>query len=757
MRQTELSEFFKITGSPGSYKRDTKRKYGNLTPKSTKKFQIKVTPKKSSSPSKMEDKKRSGVSLSQVQKKLRLDDPEDSESDSVNLTQPYVPMDFDLEKIYREKHFDIEFGSVVMSMCEEVKRLRPSENKHVQQLFSAVYNTLTLPINCAYFNEEELNVIRSMLSLTDDAKILLARLLKWKDSWHRVKKISGQLEIEFTSASFQELVDKGIFDCDYETDQMSVVLDLLLVDELKSICKRMKVPHTTGKPKMITELLKIDSKKKSMFVGMKTPSAALKKVIEETVGPCVRVSVQTWDLIKRILTLLYPVQAADEPLAAVFHILDEVHYENRVYPEVPLERYPIFRNRQSLIEFVEAKSALIKITDLVTKKHWDLVRELGLLGFTKLEPVFNSVSVPELPSHVRRFDATYVWAKVVWTSIDAFKKEKTEGMPTATKFLRALIANKKIIQGRIGRWYSELALIEMSHNKDLEASVTLTHQALTQERLSLVDTAEMLDRARKLVARKTGISNESKELMKQLIQDREEEFVVVFNEVVVTATMMPHEISTGTKSVWRVKDDLDTELMRVEMVAMRHYKSDGFSRGLHCEGKLPVTLFACLFWEEIYTISVPGAFVCPYQVAPLDLYGSQFYPNRREAIDDKLNFAGNLDDESLADVMHDNFLSYREYFSLISNSLVEDGKDFKDMVKCLGVKAVTGICGLMVKNYCQWSAGFPDLIVWNPDKKKCKVVEVKGPGDSLSMKQKLWIKNLMALGVKTEVCLVKAK
>ncbi|CAG5092049.1 Similar to Fan1: Fanconi-associated nuclease 1 (Mus musculus) [Cotesia congregata] len=676
MRQTQLSEFFRVTGSPGSIKREIKRKYGHLTPKSTNK--IKVTPKKTDSPSKMDKKRSSDLSLSQVQKKLRLD-AEDSENDSINLTQPYVPMDFDLEKIYREKHFDIEFGSVVMSMCQEVKRLKPSENKHVQQLFSAFCNTLSMPINCAYFTEEELNVLRLMMGLSDDAKILLARLLKWKDSWHRVKKISGMIE-------------------------MSVVLDLLLVDELKSICKRMKVPHTTGKPKMILELLKIDGKKKSMFAGMKTPSAALKKVIEETVGPCVRVSVQTWSLIKRLLTLLYPVQAADESLTDVFRVLDEVFYEQRVYPDLPEERYPIFRNRQSLIDYVEAKSALIKITDATMKKNWDLVRDLGQLAFNKLEPAFKSQTKLDVPSHVRRFDSTYIWGKVVWSSVDAFKKEKVEGIVTATKFLKALIENKNIIQGKIGRWYGELAMIEMSHNKDLEASVALTNKALTEERLSPVDVAEMLDRAR---------------------------------------------------NVWRVKNEASTELMSVEMVAMKHYKANGYNCGVHCEGKLPVTLFAALLWDEIYGISVPGAFVCPYQTAPLDLFGSQFYPNRREAIDQKFSYYEELDADSLSEIMYENFITYREYFSLMSNNLVEDGQDFKDIVRCLGVKAVVGICKLMAKNYCQWSAGFPDLIVWNSRKKRCRVVEVKGPGDSLSVKQKLWIKNLMELGVKTEVCLVK--
>lgn len=38
---------------------------------------------------------------------------------------------------------------------------------------------------------------------------------------------------------------------------------------------------------------------------------------------------------------------------------------------------------------------------------------------------------------------------------------------------------------------------------------------------------------------------------------------------------------------------------------------------------------------------------------------------------------------------------------------------------------------------------------------QCKIVEVKGPGDSLSVKQRLWLKYLESLGIDVEVCHVE--
>ena len=47
--------------------------------------------------------------------------------------------------------------------------------------------------------------------------------------------------------------------------------------------------------------------------------------------------------------------------------------------------------------------------------------------------------------------------------------------------------------------------------------------------------------------------------------------------------------------------------------------------------------------------------------------------------------------------------------------------------------------------------------VWHPTKKEARFVEVKGPGDSLSETQKVWIDVLLSAGVPVEVCKVKAK
>lgn len=115
----------------------------------------------------------------------------------------------------------------------------------------------------------------------------------------------------------------------------------------------------------------------------------------------------------------------------------------------------------------------------------------------------------------------------------------------------------------------------------------------------------------------------------------------------------------------------------MEQIALRHYYTDGYPRGFHCEGSLPLTLFTILFWSELYDIPVPGAFVSSYQESPLDLYTSQFYDNRKEKLESKISFIRSLDTESFGELMCDEFIKYKDFRSTISSHLFETEQHFK--------------------------------------------------------------------------------
>ena len=133
------------------------------------------------------------------------------------------------------------------------------------------------------------------------------------------------------------------------------------------------------------------------------------------------------------------------------------------------------------------------------------------------------------------------------------------------------------------------------------------------------------------------------------------------------------------KTTWSVVTSDNEKLYgRVEMVALQHYTKDEiYSEGLHCEGSLPVTLFGVLFWEELYDYFVPGVFISPFQEAPLDLFTADFFNNRKEKIENKIELVRSFDIETFAEWMQDRYSSYIQYNSVMSNSLFKDEYQFK--------------------------------------------------------------------------------
>lgn len=132
------------------------------------------------------------------------------------------------------------------------------------------------------------------------------------------------------------------------------------------------------------------------------------------------------------------------------------------------------------------------------------------------------------------------------------------------------------------------------------------------------------------------------------------------------------------KSTWCISNSIDQQMYgTVESFALYQYKCKGYPRGVHCEGAFPVTLFAILFWDEIYNMNIPGTCVSSYQNAPLDLYSSEFYENRKERIDMKIQIIRTFDSETLSRHLKHEFDLYREYTSLCQGTLFDDSNSFQ--------------------------------------------------------------------------------
>ncbi|XP_018370527.1 PREDICTED: fanconi-associated nuclease 1-like isoform X2 [Trachymyrmex cornetzi] len=662
--------------------------------------------------------------------------------------------DIDLEKVYSSKRFNYKYNSIdtTVSTKYEINDVVVPTDKNSLLFFLIIVTVFSKPINCGYFDQDELDFVFSMITLRRNAQALLIRMLKRKHMWHRISNIKYDEISNDLKPIFDELVSRSMFKNNTDEEDIEVLLNLLHAGEVSKIRRELKI-GVRGKRLSIQSILAF-RKTKSLFPGMMTPATKLRASVNKLLGNCILLNDKVKELVDRIITLLIPNRNPDETFVNVFQTLWNVETNELEFPEVTISDLPIFASKRHLLDYIEAKNALTNILAANEKKQWDTVRNLGTLAAQRL-PLFlevesKSFQDSNLPHHIRHFMPGYIWLKVLSKSINAFKKSK-ETMSQAIKFLRILIEQNCHMKHRKGQWYSELIKIEMFHRRDFEASFMFLSKAMLCENLTKVDKYDLWDRAKKIDKRKSGIEKTTKDSVKTMLDTKFSEMQLAHqNSKTIEGTVCGN--TPQGKSTWCISRGIDQVYGSVESLALYHYKNEGYIKGVHCEGAFPITLFAILFWNEIYNINVPGAWVSSYQDAPLDLYTSEFYENRKKEIDAKLQDIRSYDSEKLSKHLQNEFESYSRYKSISQGNIFDDSNSLKEIVFCLGVKGVVGICEPLIHNFSLWKAGFPDLLVWNINTKQYKIVEVKGPNDTLSTKQTLWLDYLKKIGLNTEVC-----
>ncbi|XP_067212897.1 fanconi-associated nuclease 1-like [Linepithema humile] len=680
--------------------------------------------------------------------------------DNLNLAKEgaIANNEINLEKVYASKKFDYKYKSIntAASTRYEIDDVIIPKDTYSLHFFLAVSTVFSKPVNCGYFDEDELDYIYSLLTLSKDAQALFIRMLKRKHTWHRTSSIKYDEVSKDLGPIFDELVSRSVFKSGMEEEDLSILLNLLQVDEIRKLCQESKINGSKKKEDYIQSILKL-SKTKSLFPGMLSPATKLRASVNKRLGRCVMLNGRVKEMVDKIITLLIPNRDPTETLSDVFHTILRVETNEIKFPQVTISDLPIFAGKQHLLDYVEARNALSDVLSAIEKKQWQTVQDRGSLAAERLPLILEvetqSLKDSTLPNHIRHFMPGYTWLKVLHKSIDVFKKSKNT-LPKAIEHLQTLIRQDCHMKHRKGQWYAELIKIEMYHKKDLVASVQSLSDAVAYKDLTEVDKLDLLERAEMLAKRKTGISQDTKNTATNIANALGKmSLTSLTNSIAIKGTLCGN--TSQGKSKWCISNGIDEQTYgSVEDLALNYYQSEGYIKGVHCEGAFPVTLFGTLFWDEIYNMDVPGACVSLYQDAPLDLYSSEFYENRKDRIDMKLQIVRDFDVETLSRHLKHKFDMYCEYKS-ISNSQgtpFENSNRLEEIVLCLGVEGIVRICERLLHNYTLWRAGFPDLIVWNAHTKQYKIVEVKGPGDSLSTKQKLWLTYLNQLGLNTEVC-----
>jgi hypothetical protein len=187
----------------------------------------------------------------------------------------------------------------------------------------------------------------------------------------------------------------------------------------------------------------------------------------------------------------------------------------------------------------------------------------------------------------------------------------------------------------------------------------------------------------------------------------------------------------------------------VEQAAAEHY-AGSWDYACYVENTLVNGAFGLALWEQIF-LPLPGAFVNPFQSAPLDMSSPDFYSRRRAAIDGRLRLLAEGDLE--AEILE----AYDRYFE-ISNRWVNWRYLPRDMLQ-QALRLIPAQHWLSMWQRILFDpqanrSGFPDLLVLDAERGYC-FIEIKGPGDQLQLNQKRWLRFFQQQGIPAQVTWVQ--
>ncbi|WVQ97668.1 hypothetical protein IAU59_004782 [Kwoniella sp. CBS 9459] len=380
-----------------------------------------------------------------------------------------------------------------------------------------------------------------------------------------------------------------------------------------------------------------------------------------------------------------------------------------------------------------------------------------------------------------RFKTGHVLTRIVYkgaTALGILHEYDSECM-----VLQALLKQRRWRRSKRGAWYDRLALVLMNHYNEtpeqkgekMREAVQVCIDALLDEDTHLIYRPALsrrltrLENKLNLPADERHISYaslnkcETRELTaprvaenmgqpKMLARARSES---VRADREASLGMGDEEARAGGiqqtgKSVWLGREGEVT----VEGWVLEWWEKKGY-KGFHSESSILTTLFTLMMWPILFS-PLPGAFETPYQTAPLDLGEDTFAPSRQEAIEHRLE-AMSKTSTALSMLKEVDERERQRGTWAVGVNWDYGSTDLEEILECLGGRAVAGVCRMLAEEYRHRCSGVPDLIVWDYANKDVRFVEVKGPGDSLSETQKVWIDVLLSSGIQVEVCRVKAK
>ena len=642
------------------------------------------------------------------------------------------------------------------------------------------------------FSEQEHACLTAFLLLPYGARYLFVRLLQRKrDQWYRLDRLAYEDEVASlpeavhalsrafapAPAGARDTGDEQVLPPRFAIPDAEMPggvparLELLTLEELRALARRLGVPRQAKRGDLIrallappknATLLALTGSGTSRQLGVSfAPDATarleaeLRRVMH---GGCVCLEPDVCQLMERVTLVYHRGRPALGKLltAAVLSRSRRCHFPRYT----PQRTVGLFRDRQQVVHLERALEDEAQMDTCIDelRQRPDAARD-GVRLLDDVLPRWQAVVQALWVAHPQgvsseeyqrlRFHPGWVLTRVVYKGCECLARLAEHSRET--HLLRALLAQRFFRRGRRGAWYDRLALITARYATDKPAARQICLEALSDHDTHIIFVSSIQRRLARLEA---ALRVPPAERHRGLHHLRESRQVVFHGTRLSPAEVHPAHAKTeeqavlaasgaawqrvprmplrgSTRSMWVGRD---AQPCHVEEFCLQQYARQGF-RGFHCEGGVLIFLFTLLMWDVLF-MPAEGAFETAYQRGPLDLSTDVSCIARKRAIEERLaqiEATGGVGLLCEADTRE----RPRRTWAIGCRWDAYTQQELCEICECFGGRALALLFRLLCEDWDMRTAGFPDLCLWRYRDRQLCLVEVKGPGDRLSEKQKV--------------------
>lgn len=613
------------------------------------------------------------------------------------------------------------------------------------------------------FDEQEKGIVTQFYQLSVTGQKLYVRLFQRKLSWIKMTKLEYEEIASDLTPVIEELKNAGFLQTESELQELCEVLELLSAPELKSLAKTFHLVNPNGqKQQLVDAFLKLAKQRSVCTWGKNKPGigAVILKRAKALAGQSIRICKGPRAVFSRILLLFSLTDSMEDEDAACggqgqLSTVLLVNLGRMEFPTYTINRKTqIFQDRDDLIRYAAATHMLSDISSAMANGNWEEAKELAQCAKRDWNRLKNHPSLrchEDLPLFLRCFTVGWIYTRILSLSVEIL--QRLHMYEEAVRELESLLSQRIYCPDSRGRWWDRLALNLHQHLKRLEPTIKCITEGLADPEVRTGHRLSLYQRAVRLR------ESPSCKKFRRLFQQLPEMAVQDVKHVTITGRLCPQRGMGKSVFVMEAGEAADptTVLCSVEELALAHYRRSGFDQGIHGEGSTFSTLCGLLLWDIIFMDGIPDVFRNACQAFPLDLCTDSFFASRRPALEARLQLIHDAPAESLQAWVAATWQEQEgRVASLVSWDRFTSLQQAQDLVSCLGGPVLSGVCRRLAADFRHCRGGLPDLVVWNSQSHRFKLVEVKGPNDRLSHKQMIWLAELQKLGAEVEVCHVVA-